>query len=121
MVESSSLSVLNSRNVVDSTLCFVRTADDVERATSLRTDASIMVGVRMLVLILSSTPEIFSDTSMSLSLRRLHFVLHGVLSSHSNKLVDIVIFFIHIRRCFAIVVTSNCFTIATGWLTGCSS
>ena len=56
MVESSSLSVLNSRNVVDSTLCFVRTADDVERTTSLRTDASIMVGVRMLVLILSSTP-----------------------------------------------------------------
>jgi len=75
MVESSSLSVLNSHNVVDSTLCFVRTADDVERATSLRTDASIMVGVRMLVLIRSSTPETFPDTSMSLSLWRLHFVL----------------------------------------------
>src|SRR6218665_349568 len=45
MVQISSLSVLNSRNVVDSTLCFVRT--------------DIMVGVRMLVLILSSTPENF--------------------------------------------------------------
>ena len=71
----SSLSVQNSRNVVDSTLCFVRTADDVERATSLRTYASIRVGVRMLVLIRSSTPETFPDTSMSLSLWRLHFVL----------------------------------------------
>src|SRR6218665_2841177 len=62
MVESSSLSVLNSRNVVDSTLCFVKTADDVECATSLRTD--IMVGVRMLILILSSTPETFSDAGI---------------------------------------------------------
>jgi len=75
MVESSSIYVLNSRNVVDSTLCFVRTADDIEHATSLRTAASNMVGVQMLVLILSSAPETFSDTSMSLSLQRLHFIL----------------------------------------------
>src|SRR6218665_2332861 len=56
-------------------ILFVRTADDVEHATSLTTDASIMVDIRMLVLVRSSTAETSSDTSMSLSMRSLHFVL----------------------------------------------